>query len=241
MAEEELIANLEGKNAEMERFTYTVSHDLKSPLITIRGFLGLLRKDKEKGDWKRMKHDMERIDTAAKHMEELLNDLLELSRIGRIVNPSEEISIGDVASETVRLLSGLFSKRGITVETAPDLPSAFADRLRLGEVYQNLLENAVKYMGDQKEPRIEIGMRREGDETVYYVRDNGIGIDPRYHEKIFGLFERFNHGDDGTGIGLAIVKRIIELHGGRIWIESEGEGKGSTFCFTLPKRGGGHD
>jgi signal transduction histidine kinase len=82
-------------------------------------------------------------------------------------------------------------------------------------------------------------MRTEGDETAYYVRDNGIGIDPKYHEKVFGLFERLNHGDDGTGIGLAIVKLIIELHGGRIWVESEGEGKGSAFCFTLPKSGGG--
>lgn len=239
MAEGELIANLEGKNAEMERFTYTVSHDLKSPLITIRGFLGLLRKDKEKGDWERMEHDMERIDTAAKHMEELLNDLLELSRIGRIVNPSAEVSLGDIASGAVKLLSGHIKEKGIAVEIAPDLPAVFADQQRIGEVYQNLIENAVKYMGDQKEPRIDIGMRREGDETAYYVRDNGIGIDPKYHEKVFGLFERLNHGDDGTGIGLAIVKRIIELHGGRIWVESEGEGKGSAFCFTLPKSGGG--
>ena len=223
----------------MERFTYTVSHDLKSPLITIRGFLGLLRKDKEKGDWERMEHDMERIDTAAKHMEELLNDLLELSRIGRIVNPSAEVSLGDIASGAVKLLSGHIKEKGIAVEIAPDLPAVFADQQRIGEVYQNLIENAVKYMGDQKEPRIDIGMRTEGDETAYYVRDNGIGIDPKYHEKVFGLFERLNHGDDGTGIGLAIVKRIIELHGGRIWVESEGEGKGSAFCFTLPKSGGG--
>ncbi|MCP3677924.1 MAG: PAS domain S-box protein [Deltaproteobacteria bacterium] len=229
--------DLEGKNAEMERFTYTVSHDLKSPLITIRGFLGLLRKDKEKGDWERMEHDMERIDTAAKHMEELLSDLLELSSIGRMVNPSEEVSLGDIVSGAAKLLSGQIKERGITVEITPDLPTVFADWLRLGEVYQNFLENAVKYMGDKANPHIEMGMRREGDETVFYVRDNGMGIDPKYHEKVFGLFERLNHGDDGTGIGLAIVKRIIELHGGRIWVESEGEGKGSTFCFTLPKRG----
>ena len=234
---EELIAELEGKNAEMERFTYTVSHDLKSPLITIRGFIGLLGKDMEKDDRERMEHDMERIDVAAKHMEELLNDLLDLSRIGRTVNPSEDVSLGDIASGAVRLLSGQIKEKGIAVEITPDLPTVFADRLRLGEVYQNLLENAVKYMGDQANPRIEIGMRREGEETVYYVRDNGIGIDPKYKEKVFGLFERLTShaGDDGTGIGLAIVKRIIDLHEGSIWVESEGEGKGSTFCFTLPK------
>ncbi len=171
----------------------------------------------EKDNRERMKHDMERINTAAAHMQELLNDLLELSRIGRMVNPSEEVSLGERAFGTVRLLSVQIKERGIAVEIAPDIPPVFADRQRIGEVYQNLMENSVKYMGDQKEPRIEIGMREEGNETVYYVRDNGIGV------------------------GLAIVKRIIEPHGGSIWVESEGEGmgKGATFCLTLPGKEAG--
>ena len=103
------------------------------------------------------------------------------------------------------------------------------------------MENSVKYMGDQKEPRIEIGMREEGDETVYYVRDNGIGIDPKYQEKVFGLFERLDVKSEGTGVCLAIAKRIIEFHGGSIWVESEeeGMGKGATFCLTLPGKEAG--
>ncbi|HYW80645.1 MAG TPA: ATP-binding protein, partial [Thermoguttaceae bacterium] len=117
-----------------------------------------------------------------------------------------------------------------------DLPVVFGDRLRLREVLQNLIDNAVKYMGDQPQPRVEIGWRPDGDETVYYVRDNGVGIDPCYHEKVFGLFDQLDQKVVGSGIGLSLVKRIVEVHGGLIWVESEGSGRGSTFCFTLAAR-----
>jgi signal transduction histidine kinase len=103
----------------------------------------------------------------------------------------------------------------------------------LREVFENLIDNAIKYMGDQPNPRIEIG-KREDDVTIY-VKDNGIGIEPQFQAKIFGLFEKLDSAVEGTGIGLALVKRIIEVHGGRIWVESEGKGKGSTFCFTIPE------
>ena len=114
------------------------------------------------------------------------------------------------------------------------MPVVLGDRVRLLQVYQNLIGNAVKFMGDQAAPRVEIGLRQDGTETVFFVRDNGRGIDPEYHDKIFGLFERLNAQVPGTGIGLQLVKRIVEVHGGRVWVESEGQGKGSTFCFTLP-------
>jgi signal transduction histidine kinase len=107
------------------------------------------------------------------------------------------------------------------------------DRQRLSEVVQNLVENAVKYMGDQPEPRIQFGMREENGKKVFFVQDNGMGIDQKYHQNIFGLFNKLNAKSDGTGIGLALVKRIIEVHGGEVWVESEGLGMGSTFCFTL--------
>jgi signal transduction histidine kinase len=107
------------------------------------------------------------------------------------------------------------------------------NRQRLLEVLQNLVDHAVKFMGTQPTPRIEIGCRQAEKETVYYVRDNGVGIAPQYHDKIFGLFEWLEPEGDGTGVGLALVKRIIEVHGGRIWVESAGQGCGSTFCFTL--------
>ena len=115
-----------------------------------------------------------------------------------------------------------------------DEPIVFVDRLRMREVFQNLIDNAVKYRGDQPDPHIEIGCQQQAKEQVVYVRDNGRGIDPRYHRKVFELFHKLHAGDHGTGVGLAVVKRIVEVHGGRIWVESEGNGKGSTFYFTVP-------
>ena len=112
----------------------------------------------------------------------------------------------------------------------------YGDQPRLLEVLQNLVENAVKYMGDQPKPRIEIGARRENDRDVCYVRDNGVGIEARYHHKVFGLFDKLQPDSEGSGVGLALAKRIVEVHGGRIWIESEGSGRGSTFCFSIPPK-----
>jgi PAS domain S-box-containing protein len=234
---ERLITELEARNAEMARFTYTVSHDLKSPLITIQGFLGLLEKDVLADDIERMRTDITYIRAAATTMQRLLNELLELSRIGRVVNPRTEVALSELAQEAVTLVSGQITARGVQVHIAPDLPVVMGERPRLLEVLQNLLDNAVKFMGAQPRPCVHFGVRRDAEETVCYVSDNGIGIAPRYHEKVFGLFERLDVSSDGTGIGLALVKRIIEVHGGRIWVESAGPGHGSTFCFTLPSQG----
>jgi signal transduction histidine kinase len=231
---EQLIAELEAKNAELERFTYTASHDLKSPLVTIKGFLGLLEEDIAREDTPRIQSDINRIREAAERMQLLLDDLLELSRIGRLVNPPEEVEFGELAREAAGLVVGQITERGVQVDIDPDLPVVYGDRPRLLEVYQNLIQNAVKFMGDQPEPRVKIGIKEEDGEAIFYVRDNGIGIELRYQEKVFGLFDRLDPDVEGTGIGLALAKRIIEVHGGRIWIESEGVGRGSTFCFTLP-------
>ncbi len=226
---------IETKNAEMERFTYTVSHDLKSPLITVQGFLGLLEKDSEAGDTERVKRDLERIRSAVKKMGTLLEELLELSRIGRLMNPPEHVPLGELAAEAVEQVAGPIAEREVQVEIRDGLPVAYGDRVRLLEVFQNLIDNAVKFMGDAPQPRIEIGVRPGTEPPVLYVADNGLGIEPRYHDKVFELFERLGQADSsGTGIGLALVKRIVEVHGGRIWIESEGGGRGSSFCFTLP-------
>jgi signal transduction histidine kinase len=227
------LKELEDKNAELERFTYTVSHDLRSPLITIQGFSGALKQSVAQGNSERMEKDIERIHAAADKMQLLLNDLLELSRIGRLVNPPEKISLEDITREATELVEGTLMARGVQVRIGSDLPILFGDRKRLVEVMQNLIENAAKFMGDQKEPLIEIGALKKGGETLCYVRDNGIGIHPRYHEKIFDLFDKLDQNMPGTGIGLAIVKRIIEIHKGRIWVESEGQGQGSTFYFSI--------
>ncbi len=228
-----VIRELEEKNAELERFTYTVSHDLKSPLVTIRGFVGLLEQDVERGERERMTKDIERIKAATGTMSRLLDDLLELSRVGHLVNPAEEIDMSELAREAVDQVAGRIAEHGGRIEIEPELPRVVGDRTRLLEVLQNLIDNAIKFSADRPDPRIEIGQRRDGDERVIFVRDNGIGVDARYHDKIFELFQRLDLGIDGTGIGLTLVKRIVDVYGGRVWVESEGAGHGSTFCFTL--------
>ena len=232
---QKLLEELETKNAELERFTYTVSHDLKSPLVTIKGFLGYIEQDAATSNTERLKGDIRRISDAVETMRQLLNDLLEFSRVGRIINPSETISFEELAREAVALVQGGIMERNIEVRIASGMPAVFGDKRRLLEVLQNLIDNAAKFMGGQKSPQIEIGWEGEKDEkSVFFVRDNGVGIAPRYHEQVFGLFNKLNPDVEGTGIGLTLAKRIVEVHDGRIWVESE-VGKGATFYFTLPK------
>jgi PAS domain S-box-containing protein len=231
-----LITELENKNAELERFTYTVSHDLKSPLFTIRGFLGYLEQDALRGNHERLNADIQRISDATDKMHRLLNELLELSRIGRIKNESTFTPFEEVAREAAGLVAGHIMERGIAINIEEGMGRVHGDRPRLVEVMQNLLANAAKFMGSQEEPQVEIGQLGGGDENhryTFYVRDNGIGIAPEHYERIFGLFNKLDPRSEGTGIGLALVKRIIEVHGGRIWVESE-PGQGATFFFTLP-------
>ena len=228
---------LEQQVAELEQFTYTVSHDLKSPIITIRGFLGFLRRDVRTNNSSRMESDIQRISEATDKMDRLMKELLELSRVGRVVNPPKEISFRDLVADALDMVQGRIMERGIEVHVQDQLPVIYGDYQRLAEVLQNLLDNAAKYMGDQTSPRVEVGSMIEGQETVFFVRDNGIGIEPQYQTRIFGLFEKLDPSTEGTGIGLALVKRIVEVHGGRVWAESKGLGHGSTFCFTVPDGG----
>lgn len=229
-----LISELENKNAELERFTYTVSHDLKSPLFTIRGFLGYLEQDALSNNYERFRHDIQRITDATNKMQTLLNELLELSRIGRLKNEPTDLSFEELAREAADLVQGRIMERGISLQIDTNLPCVYGDRPRLVEVLQNLIDNAAKFIGDREQPRIEIGQSgEEGGKPIFHVRDNGIGIASDHHERVFGLFNKLDPRTDGTGVGLALVKRIIEVHGGRIWIQSE-LGKGSTFFFSLP-------
>lgn len=228
-----LIADLEAKNEELDRFAYTISHDLKSPLISIKGFLGLLERDLSAGDMEAVRGDLARIDQASERMRALLTDLLKLSRVGRTVRPRQMVSLGEVAAEAARPLLERHGESSVRFSVAADLPAVYGDRERLVELMDILLGNALQYRGGQPHPAVDVGVRSDAGEAVIFVRDNGIGIEPRHRERIFGLFERLDPAVEGSGVGLAIARRIVELHGGRIWVESEGPGTGSTFCFTV--------
>ncbi len=228
-----LIQELEKRNAELERFAYTVSHDLKSPLVTIGGFLGFLERDVERSDWPQLRADISSIRSAANKMRLLLDELLELSRIGRLMNPPEEIPFAEIVEEALAVTQGQLINHSVEILGIDTLPTIIGDRIRLVEVVQNLVDNAAKFSNDQPLPIIKIGMRQDETLPVFFVQDNGIGILPQYHEKIFEIFNKLNPDVEGTGIGLALAKRIIEVHNGRLWVESDGLGHGSTFCFTL--------
>ena len=233
-----LIRELEQKNAELERFTYTVSHDLKSPLITVRGFLGSIESDVKDGRYDRLGGDVERILSATARMQKLLDELLNLSRIGRIVNPPERVPFADLAQEAMDLVRGRLDAAHARVEIQDGLPDVFGDRSRLVQVLQNLLDNSAKFLGDQKAPRIVVGSRPGASDgrPVFFVEDNGEGVAREDLGRMVGLFEKLDDRTRGTGVGLAIVKRIVEVHGGKLWVESKGRGLGTTVCFTLPTR-----
>ncbi|NJK93732.1 MAG: GHKL domain-containing protein [Bacteroidales bacterium] len=215
---------LRDKNAELERFTYTVSHDLKSPLVTIKGFIGMLELDIAAQKEENIIDDMQRIKSATDKMTNLLNDLLELSRIGRIINPPVKIPMSAIVAEAVELLSGILNEKKVVVDIQDHLPDVFVDKQRITEVWQNLIENAVKFMGNQQNPKIYIRFIKEDVKFIFTIEDNGVGIDEKYHQTIFGLFNKLENKSEGTGIGLALVKRIVEVHGGDVWVESKGYG-----------------
>ena len=225
------------KNAVLERFTSAVSHDLKSPLSTITTFLELLEMDIRKQDAAEIDKSLGAIRKAANKMFRLLAELSDLLRIGHKPNPLVEAPLQEVVAEALDQVAGSVARRGVAIVVTREPLVLRGDRPRLVEVFQNLVDNAVKFMGDQRAPRVEIGVERAGDETVIFVRDNGIGIDPRHQQEIFAPFEKLDPGSQGTGLGLALVKRIVEVHGGRIWVESASAGRGATFRFTLAKPG----
>jgi len=226
---------LQEKNDELTRFTHAVSHDLRSPLVTIQTFQGHLERDLRSQDAARVEKDLGYIRNAADKMGRLLDEIRRLSRVGRIMNPSEEAPLQAIVKEALDLVAGRITGRGVRVDLTEEPVVLYGDRTRLVEVFMNLVDNAVKFMGDEQAPRVEIGMEQAGEELVLHVRDNGIGIDPQVQPLLFGMFHKLDPETEGEGIGLALVRRIVELHGGRIWVESEGLGKGTTFRFTLAK------
>lgn len=228
-----LIKELESKYEEMERFTYTVSHDLKSPLVTVKGFIGLLEQDIEDCNQERIERDLEQIGSAADQMASLLEDLLELSRAGHQIRDTQPVPLTDLFTQAIQQLQGSIIKIDADIDLQADMPVVVADRKRMLEVAQNLVENALKFSRPGVRPEVRIHASEDNGYVTCCVEDNGRGIDPRYQDRIFDLFERLHEDTEGTGIGLSLVKRIIEVHNGLITVQSEGEGKGTKFCFTL--------
>jgi signal transduction histidine kinase/sensor domain CHASE-containing protein len=233
-----LVSELSTKNIELESFIYTISHDLKTPIVTIDGFIGALREDFGSAMPKAAENYLDYMSGAAHKMGILIDDLLDLSRIGRLVGKRSKVPFGAIAREATETLEPNLKARGILVDIQENLPEVYCEKKRLGQVLYNLLSNAIKYIGrDNSAPRIEIGAKEQDGQWVFFVRDNGIGIEERFFEKIFQIFERLPSArkEEGTGIGLAIVKRIIDYHGGRIWLNSE-PGRGTTFFFTIDNK-----
>lgn len=232
-----IVDELEHKNSELERFTYTVSHDLKSPLVTISGFIGLLKADVKNQDSVRIENDLTVIQRAVDDMQTLLNDLLALSRIGRQVTPHIFVDLNNLVKNVLDLLNSQIKQSNANITIDNTLPTVKVEEPRFKEVFLNLIENAIKYRDSDRNLKINIGLTVDSSNTEYtlYVKDNGIGVDPRYKEKVFELFERLNTGSEGSGIGLAIVKRIIEVHHGKIQLDSGVHDEGTKITFTIPK------
>ena len=226
---------LHKKNVEVEQFLYTVSHDLRGPLVTVKTFLGFLEKDLAGNDQGQASQDIQFIHNAADKMKLLMDELLELSRIDHVETQSVKVSLSEVVDEVMESLAGVIYECKVDIKRPDTDLILFGGRPRLCQLWQNLIENAIKYSSrDGIIPRIELGIRKMDGETVFFVKDNGIGIDSQYYGKIFGIFEKLNPKSPGAGMGLSMIRRIVEKCGGRVWVESEGSDKGSCFFFTLP-------
>lgn len=229
-----LVHELSARNAELERFSYTVSHELKNPLVTIKGFLGMMNADIQKERYDGVERHLSKVASAADTLTELLDGLREISGVGRICQTSEEVDIEDLVREALILLEQQVAEKAVRVVVGDTLPVVFGDRLRLLQLVLNLLDNAIKFQR-QDHGRIEVGAEWREGAPVCFVRDDGIGIEEQYLERVFSLFEQLDPSHEGTGVGLALVSRIAEHHGGKIWAESPGLGQGSTFYFVLPE------
>ncbi|MFA4916486.1 MAG: PAS domain S-box protein [Syntrophales bacterium] len=223
------------KNEELESFVYSVSHGLKAPVVSIHGFSSVLLTDYIDNLDDTAKRYLSRIQANVRKMQMIINDLLEFSSLGMVVNNFEDISSNEIIDDVLSILG--LQLKDFKVDVQKELPDIHGDRHRIFQVFENLISNSIKYRGDTTSPTIKIRCKEKGEFHEFYVTDNGIGIAPEYHQKIFQRFQRLNDVDvEGTGMGLAIAKKIVESHGGSIRVESE-QGKGTTFYFTLPRAG----
>lgn len=230
--------DLEKVNLELDSFVYTASHDLRAPLRGIASFAAFLEEDyKEKLDAEGQDY-LKEIRKGADRLSQLIDDLLTLSRIARIKNPYEDVQAGGLIQNAIERLEFDIKQKNVDLKIQENLPTIRCDQIKLAEVFLNLINNAIKFSSknEKENPRIEVGYQDTGNAHQFFIKDNGIGIDAQYHEKIFGVFKRLHKESEyeGTGAGLSIVKRVIDDHGGKIWVDSR-LGEGATFYFSIPK------
>ena len=229
---------LESKNRELQQFTYAITHDLKSPILVIEGFARELKR----GSTVAIEQEalVDAVLSSAAQLHSLVNDLLELARVGSVDAAPAETDIGELVNRVLKELSIRMTEKKIRVELEGEFPRLYVVTWYIERVFTNLVDNAIKYMGDQASPKIVVGVQERTDHYTFFVRDNGIGIPREFHERIFAIFQRVKTTEtekvEGSGLGLAFVKKIVELSGGTVWVESAGKGKGATFYFTLPKQ-----
>ncbi len=225
---------LKAKNKELDDYVHMTSHDMKAPLVTIQGFADLLKRKHSKELSKDAMHYVDTIISGASDMNNLVTDLLMYSRAEKRKLKLAKVAVSDVIQSSIRSLKAIVDNIGATVLVPDDLPVLSYDSTHLKEVFNNLLVNALEYSKPKKKPKIEIGWKETKDEDIIWIKDNGVGIKEEHWDKIFKPFERIARDKKGSGLGLSIVKKIVERHEGRIWVESK-FGEGSTFHFTIPK------
>jgi PAS domain S-box-containing protein len=224
-------------NEELKNFLSAVSHDLRQPILVVQGFADLLaRKYDDKLDDKGREY-LDHIKKSTARMASLASALMTLARIGHVVPIYKSIASAEIVQDAVVNLQQVMQSKGGEIVIGDDLPSIYCDAERIYQVFENLIANAIKFSCDNARPKVMVGYESDSDFHQFFVKDNGIGIDHKYHQKIFEMFSRLKEVNDeqGTGLGLAIVERIVNGHGGKVWVQSE-KSKGATFFFSLPKR-----
>ena len=231
---EGMVNTLGQTNEELEQYVYTASHDLKSPIVTIQGFAAHLRKDVEANRLDRLPKFVTRIEGAVEKMLSNIDDLLSLSRVGKVEINARDVNVNEIVECWSDSYREAIDLAGVELIIQEGMPMLVADPILVVQVFENLMNNAMKYGMTNVKPVISVSGYETEEYVCFCVKDNGEGIDPKYHETIFGLFQRLANDKEGTGIGLAIVKRVVERHGGRAWLESQ-LGSGATFWMKFPK------
>ncbi len=232
----ETITALKDANKEIGDFIYTISHDLKEPLFVIDGYTKRLSKVYEDTIDEKGKSYISRIKANIEIMSRRIYEIVEVIKVGSVEYDFKDNDCGVIVNDVIKTLETRISTNKIKLSIQDGLPVVLCDEKRLSDVFLNLVTNAIKYMGDDNQKEINIGCDKEGDYYKFFIEDTGIGIRAEHHEQVFAIFRRIKDVEiEGTGVGLAIVKKIVGLHHGKIWVESPvNEGRGSRFCFTIP-------